>query len=127
MRFQHVAQRRQSFFGLGRGTFRLAGSFALDDVATALAADVDEVGFLELLDEIGEAAGAVSLFGECRIQLQHGGFQQAELRLDGAAFQNLERAFHQRHGLREIERRGTAAMSALAGRPPPLPPCGCCC
>ncbi len=36
MRFQHVAQLRQSFFRLRRGTLGLRSAFALDDVAPAL-------------------------------------------------------------------------------------------
>ena len=76
MRFEHVAQSRQSFFGPRRQLSRdRATAAALDDVAAARAADVDEIGLLQLLDEIGEAARAVGAFVEGRIELQHGGFK----------------------------------------------------
>jgi len=37
--------------------------------------------------------------------LQHGRFQQAQLRTHFAPFQHLQRALHERHGLVQIERR----------------------
>ena len=40
-------------------------------------------------------------------------FNRPELRLHGAALQHLQSAFHQRHGLREIERSGTDTLSTL--------------
>ncbi len=77
---------------------------ALDDVTAALAADVHEVALLELFDKLGEAVRAVGFFGECRVELQHGGFQETKLRLHAAAFEHLESAFNERHGLGELER-----------------------
>src|SRR5438105_4156411 len=74
MRFEHVAQRRQRLFGPRRGPFRLRG-FAFDNVASAGAADVDEVGFLQAVDEFREASCAVCLLAESGIELQHGGLQ----------------------------------------------------
>ena len=115
MRFQHIAQMPAAPLRASAcGRSGCAAAFALDEVAAALAADVDQIRLLELLDEIGEAARAVRALAEGRIQLQHGGLQQAELRLHRAAFQHLQRAFHQRHGLLQRERSRTVRCS-LAG------------
>ena len=130
---QHVAQRRQQILGLQRRPLRLRGAFAFDDVAAAGSADVHQLLALQLLDKIGKARSAVRAFVERGIQLQHGGFQQPELRLHGAPFEHLQRAFHQRHRLRQFERSRTLPpISTL--RPVTRGPVaaagaavGCCC
>ncbi len=80
---------------------------ALDDVAATLTADVHEIGLLQFLDKFGKAVRAVRFFRKRRIELQHGGFQQSELRLHAAAFQHLQSALDEWHGLRQLERSGT--------------------
>ncbi len=82
-----------------------AATAAFDDVPAARSAYVNKLGLFELFHEIGEAACPVGAFAESRIQLQHSAFQKPKLRLNGAAFQYLQRALDQRHGLREFERR----------------------
>ncbi len=90
-------------------------ALALDDVASAGAGDVHQIGALQLLDKIGKAGPAVGALVERGIELQHGGLQQSQLRLHAAAFEHLQSALDQRHGLHQIERRGTlAAPSAVA-------------
>ena len=102
--------------GLAPGFSGAAAALHADHVAAFAAGDLDVIGLLQLLHEIGEGAGAVGLLVEGGVELQHGGFQQAELRPDFAALEHAERALHQRHGLRQIER------DALVRRR-----CCCCC
>jgi hypothetical protein len=90
-----------------------SSAFALDEQASAAAGDGDEVGLLQAIDELREAVRTVSAFVEGRIQLQHGGLQQAELWLDTAAFEHLQGALDERHGLRKIESRRTFAALLL--------------
>ena len=90
--------------GLAPGFSGAAAALHADHVAAFAAGDFDVIGLLQLLHEIGERAGAVGLLVERGIELQHGGFQQAELRAHLAPFQHAEGALHQRHGLRQVER-----------------------
>src|SRR5205085_12614469 len=93
---------------------RLGRSLSLNNVAPTLAGNINEVGLFQLLDKIGEAVGAIRFFGEGGIELEHGRFQQSELRLNRAALQHLEGALDQRHGLHQIECVRTGAMAPLA-------------
>src|ERR1700733_6582184 len=90
MRFQHVAQPGQRFFRLRRNAIGPLAAAALNNVAAARTADVHKVRLLELLDEIREASSAIGTLAEGRIKLEHGGFEQAELRLHRAALEGLE-------------------------------------
>src|SRR5580658_9288375 len=92
MCFQHVAQPGQRFLRLRRNAIRPLAAAALNNVAAARAAHVHKVRLLEFLDEIREASSAISALAEGRIKLEHRGFEQAKLRLHGAALENLERA-----------------------------------
>src|SRR5580700_3088877 len=85
MRFQHVAQAGQRFLRLRGNAIGSLSAAALNNVAAARATHVHKVRLLELLDEIREASSAIGALAEGRIKLQHGGFEQAELRLHGAA------------------------------------------
>ena len=66
---------------------------------------MNHVGLAQTFDEVRERSGTVGPLTEARIELQHGGFQEPELRTHFAAFQNLKGAFDQRHGLLQIEHR----------------------
>src|SRR5258706_15717306 len=114
MVFENVAQSGQQVVGLQRGTLGRGRGLALDNVAAAGAGNVHQLGALQLFDEIGEARPAVGPLIESGIELQHGGFQQPELRLDSAALEDLKSALDQRHGLPQFERgRALAAVAAL--------------
>src|SRR6185437_6719324 len=110
MGFQDVPQLRQSFFRPRGYLFGSGTTAAFDDIASARTAYIDEVCFLQLFNEVGEAARSISTFAKSGIQLQHGALEQAELRLHGTTLQHLQSAFDQRHRLAEIQRRrpGTA-------------------
>ena len=54
VRFEHVAQKRDGLFGLGAGFLRHGPALHADHVAALAAGDLDEIGLLELLDEVGE-------------------------------------------------------------------------
>ena len=97
--------------GFAPGFSGVAPPLHADHVAAFAAGDFHVVVLLQLLHEIGERAGAVGLFVERGIELQHGRFQQPQLRAHFTAFQHAQRALHQRHGLRQIERH------ALVRRP----------
>ncbi len=90
MGFEHIAQLGEHLFGLGRRTLRLCRRFAFDDVTAALAAYVHVIPLLQLFDELGKAVCAVSFFREGRVELQHGGLQKPELRLDAAPVEHLQ-------------------------------------
>ncbi len=62
---------------------------ALDNVAAARTAHINEVSLLELVDEIGKASRAIGTLAKRWIELEHGALQKAELRLNGAALQHL--------------------------------------
>ena len=99
--------------GLAPGLLRRAAALHADHVAAFAAGDLDEVRLLQLLHEIGERTGAVRLLVEGGIQLQHGALQQPELRPHFAPFQHAERALHQRHRLRQIERHALVLLRLL--------------
>ena len=86
MVFENVAQRRQEVFLLERGMLRLREALALDHVAAPSARDVHQVRPLQFFNEIGETGRSVGALVEGGIELQHGGLQQPQLRLDSTTF-----------------------------------------
>ena len=90
--------------GLEPGFSAAAAAFHADHVTAFTAGDLDIVGFLQPFHEIGEGVGAVGLLVERGIELQHGALEQAQLGTHFAPLQHAEGAFHQRHGLRQVER-----------------------
>src|SRR5690242_597527 len=75
--FEHVPEQRKRFFRLGSGLFRSVAAPALDDVAPARTADIDEICFLQLLYEIREAPRPVGSFTESRVELKHCALQES--------------------------------------------------
>src|SRR5438128_571083 len=83
-----VGLRRKQVIRLEHGTLGAGRGLALDNVSAAGSGDVHQFRALEFFDKIGEARSAVSALIERWIELQHGRFQKAELRLHGAPFEN---------------------------------------
>src|SRR5450759_2534633 len=110
---EDVAEQRDGLVGFGAGLFGGAAALHADHVAAFAAGDLDVIGLLQSLHEIGEGIGAVGLLIEGGIELQHGAFEQAELGADFAAFEDAEGALHERHGLRQIERHALVRLALL--------------
>ena len=108
---QNIAEDRQRFFRthvlLGR-----SGSLTRDHVAALAAGDLNQIALAELFDEVGKRIGTVGALAEAGIELQHSGFQQAQLRSDFAPLQNLQSALDQRHGLCQIQHRTPVSATA---------------
>src|ERR1035437_8160738 len=113
MNLEDVAQQRDGLFGFGAGLFGSAAALHADHVAAFAAGDLDVIGLLQSLHEIGEGIGAVGLLIEGGIELQHGALEQTKLGADFAAFEDAEGALHQRHGLRQIERHALVRLALL--------------
>ncbi len=110
---KHIAQQRDGFLGLGAGFLRQRAALHADHVTAFATRDLDEIGLLQLLNEIRERTGAVGFLVKRGIELQHGRFQKTKLRPNLAALQHAQGAFHQRHGQREIERHALVLPAAI--------------
>ncbi len=114
MGFEDVAEHGQSLFRLHHGgLFSGHLALALDHVAAFAASYVDQVGLLQLFDEIGKRAGAIGALVEGGVELEHGGFEQAELGPHFAALEDLQGALDQRHGESKLDGWRTAVPTAL--------------
>src|SRR5450759_2248513 len=110
---EDVPQQRDGLVGFGAGLFGSAAALHADHVAAFAAGDLDVIGLLQPLHEIGEGIGAVGLLIEGGIELQHGALEEAKLGADFAAFEDAEGALHQRHGLRQIQRHALVRLALL--------------